>query len=84
MSKYIYGPHVQHCMFLSFTEGTECFLLLCFFLLILGFKNVFPSIYEVFDYINVRSTVAVRSQVAVLVLRGSVEVENRCPYQEAG
>lgn len=70
---------------LSFKEGTDCSLYFIF--QDFSFFNVFshwspcscPHLCEC-----VWVTVVVRSQVVVLVLRGSVVEETRCPYQEAG
>lgn len=59
---------------LSFKEGTDCSLYFIF--QDFSFFNVFSECVWV--------TVVVRSQVVVLVLRGSVVEETRCPYQEAG
>lgn len=70
---------------LSFTDGTVCSLFVQFYSL--GFFSFVVYFLIVVVHIFCACmcvTVVVRSQVVVLVLRGSVAEETQCPYQEAG
>lgn len=91
-----YEPHAQHSgCFSSLNTNLSLYLvfyrwhsvlLICSFLLIwvFFFSSVFSHCGCSHLCACVCFTVVVRSQVVVLVLRGSMVEETQCPYQEAG